>query len=278
VLDLDAPIDRVPLAFLDVETTGLRPHLGDRVCEIAILRCQAGEVVDGMQQLVNPQRPMGSGAYAVHGISDEMVRDAPAFAQVAEKALALLAGAVWVGHNTRFDLGFVAQELALIGVPMPPFVALDTLLLTRGLYYVRSYALLNVAYALDVDVAGGAHRAMADVVLTRGVFHRLAEELSLAGARSVRDYMAAQGGRLRFEQGITPDAPPPIRDALRGGLLLRLHYVSAAGQETDRVVQPIALLERGGGVLLAAHCHLRDALRYFRVDRIQAMELVMEEG
>jgi len=277
VLSLDAPLEQVPLAFLDVETTGLRPYLGDRVCEIAILRCRAGQVVDGMQQLINPQRPMGLGAYAVHGISDEMVRDAPTFAQTASAVLALIDSAVWVGHNAPFDLRFVAEELALIGAPMPPVVALDTLLLSRRLYNLSSYSLVNVANALGVDAAGGAHRAMADVVLTRGVFDRLVDSLSQTGARSVRDYMAVQGGTLGFEQSPTIDAPPLIREALRGCHLLRLHYVSHTGEETDRVVRPIALLQQGGIVLLVAHCHLRDALRHFRLDRIQEMELVMEE-
>lgn len=277
VLDLTAPIDQVPLAFLDVETTGLRPYLGDRVCEIAILRCEAGEVVDAFQQLVNPQRPMSLGAYAVHGISDEMVHEAPFFSQVAGDVLALIDGAVWIGHNAPFDLGFVAQELALIGAPMPHVVALDTLRLARRHYYLGSYALVNVARALDVDI-GRAHRAMADVVLTRGVFHCLVEHLSSQGARSVSDYLVAQGGVLSFRQLPAFDVPPLILEALRGGHLLHLRYVSRSGQETERDVRPIAVSDQGSSPLLMAHCYLRDALRHFRIDRIQAMELITEGG
>jgi len=276
VLGLDAPIDRVPLAFLDVETTGLHACFGDRICEIAVLRCEGGEIADDLQRLVNPQRPMGLGAQAVHGIDDEMLRDAPVFSQVAGDVLALIDGAVWIGHNASFDLGFVAQELALIGAPMPGVVALDTLRLARRQYHLRSYALMNVALALGVDVVGGAHRAMADVVLTRGVFHHLVEELSRWGARSVGDYLLAQGGMLSFERIPDFPVPPLIQEALRGQHLLHLLYVSQSGEETQRLVRPIALSERGGSVLLVAHCHLRDALRHFRLDRIQGMELVIE--
>ena len=274
--ETDAPIDQVPLAFLDVETTGLQPYLGDRICEIAILRCRAGQVVDGMQQLVNPQRPMGWGAQAVNDISDDMLRDAPVFSQVAPAVLALIDGAVWVGHNAPFDLGFVAQELALIGAPMPRVVALDTLRLARRQYHLRSYALMNVALALGVDVVGGAHRAMADVVLTRGVFRRLVDHLWPQGVRSLGDYLLAQGGMLSFERIPEFPVPPLIQEALRGCHLLRLHYVSCTGEETDRLVRPLALSGRGGNVLLVAHCYLRDDLRYFRLDRIQAMELVIK--
>jgi len=278
VLSLDAPIDHVPLSFLDVETTGLWPCWDDRVCEIAILRCEAGEVVGELQQLVNPQRPMGSGAYDVHGISDDMLRDAPPFSQVAGEVLALLDGAVWIGHNAPFDLGFVGQELALMGAPMPRVVALDTLRLARREYHLGGYALANVAQALGVHIDGRAHRAMADVALTRGIFHHLVKRLSRRGVRSVSDYLDAQGGMLSFQQIPAFAVPPLIREALSGGHLLRLHYVSRSGEATERLVRPLALSEQGGSVLLMAHCHLRDELRHFRLDRIQAMELVVGGG
>ena len=109
MLDLDEHIDKVSLTFFDVETTGLRPGSGDRVCEVGILRCLGEEVVDSFQQLVNPQRPVSQGAYAVHGIWGDLLRDAPPFPQIADDILALLDGAIFIGHNAPFDLGFLAK-------------------------------------------------------------------------------------------------------------------------------------------------------------------------
>lgn len=131
MIDPHTPIEEVPLAFLDVETTGLSATMGDRICEVAILRCQNGQVVDALQRLVNPRRSISPGALSVHGITEEMLRDAPPFAEVADDVLALLDGATLVGHNAQFDLGFLHEELARVGVRMPPVIALDTLLLTR---------------------------------------------------------------------------------------------------------------------------------------------------
>jgi len=274
MLDLDLSIDDAALAFLDVETTGLAPNYGDRVCEVAILRCRGEEVLDSLQQLINPQRPMGAGAFAVHGIADEMLRDAPPFEQVAEDVLELVEGAVLVGHNTPFDLGFLAEELGRLGLSLPPFVALDTLRLARHVYRLRSYSLGSVAEALGVDVRGHAHRAMSDVLLTRAVFQRLVDDLWREGCRTINDLLRAQGGMIEFARAPTLDIPPLIQEALRERLLLRLRYLAENGVETDRLVRPITVSDRGGTISLVAHCYLRDALRAFRLDRILEMDLV----
>ncbi len=275
---LGSLIDSVPLAFVDVETTGLSPYHGDRVCEIAILRCEGDVVVDAMQQLIRPQRPMGSGALKVHGITDEMLRNAPLFGDVQSDVLDLLDGAVLVGHNAPFDISFVAAELDRLGAALPVDVALDTLRLARNHVTLRSYALHNVSRALDVEVSGRSHRAMVDVLLTRGVFLRLVDRLWRRGVRTVADYVDAQGGPLegpsRGPQPSFANAPPEVQRALQQGLLLRLRYISEAGDRSERVVRPIAIVGDDRNAYLVAHCYLRDAKRTFRLDRVLDMELV----
>jgi len=270
-----ARIDQVPLAYVDVETTGLSPHGGDRVCEVAVLRCQGGRVVDALQQLVDPQRPMDAGAYAVHGISDDMLRGAPTFGAIADDVLELLGGAVVVGHNTPFDLGFLDAEFALLSVPLPPLVALDTLRLARRHVYSAGYSLHVLATSLGVKVGGQSHRAMVDVLTTRAVLQCLVKGLWPRGVRTVGEYVAAQGGRISLEpRRPTIDVPPIIRQALRRSRPLVLRYRSERGEVTERIVQPLGVTDRGGHPALVAYCHLRDAQRSFRLDRIINMDIV----
>ncbi len=281
MVDLSARIDQVPLAYVDVETTGLSPQGGDRVCEVAILRCQGGQVLDAVQQLVNPQRPMGAGAYAVHGISDDMLRDAPTFVAVMNDVLELFHGAVLVGHNTAFDLGFLAAELGLLHVPIPAYVALDTLRLARRHVSSPGYSLGVLAASLGVEVDGQAHRAMVDVLTTRAVLQRLVEGLWSSGVRTVGEYVAAQGGPISLERRrpvvtecTSLSVPPLILDALRRRRPLFLRYRSERGEVTERIVQPLGVTDRGGYAALVAHCHLRDAQRSFRLDRIIEMDVI----
>lgn len=276
MFDDDTPLDDLPLAILDVETTGLSPETGDRVCEVAILRCEGGEIVDALQQLVNPQRPMGAGAFAVHGLSDETLANAPYFPQVAPDMLALLEGAAWVGHNVLFDLGFLANELARLGAGLPSYTALDTMRLARGCYRLRSYALGRVAEALGIRVEGQSHRAMVDVLQTRALFDRVVAELRPRGVRTLAGLLAVQGGALRVDAPRPLDIPPLLREAMLNNRVMRLRYLAENGAETDRLIRPLSVSDRSGSLILLAHCYLRDALRTFRLDRIAAMELVAD--
>ncbi len=273
---LAAGIDEVPIVYLDVETTGLHPELGDRVVEIGALRCEGDEVLDAMQQLVNPQRRIGRGALAVHGITADMVADAPPFAQLATDVLGLLSGAIFVGHNAPFDLGFLAQEFASAGIDMPPMIALCTLRLSRRVYRLPSHSLANVTEALGIDVVGETHRAFTDVLLTKALFERISDTMWRQGIRTVRDYVTQQGGPIQMTSSLPMEVPEAIREALADRCLLALRYRAQSGTETQRIVRPYRVVRRGGKLLLQGHCLLRDKERTFRIDRIIEIDVVDE--
>src|SRR5687768_15224690 len=97
----------VPLAFVDVETTGASTDYGDRVIEIGICRVEGGRSVAEYQQLVDPQRRIGPGIVALTGITNEMVTGQPLFSDILPRVIELINGAVVIGHNVRFDLSFL---------------------------------------------------------------------------------------------------------------------------------------------------------------------------
>jgi DNA polymerase III epsilon subunit family exonuclease len=101
------PLDGVSLAFLDVETTGLRPSLGDRVVEVAVVRARGSVELARFASLVNPQRPLNPEATRVNGITPTMVADAPTFPDLLDQLLLLIEDAVLVCHNAPFDLSFL---------------------------------------------------------------------------------------------------------------------------------------------------------------------------
>ena len=90
------PIRQAPLAFVDVETTGLYIDEGDRVTEVAVLRVNPGQPAVHYSQLVNPGRPIGVKASEISGITDKHVATQPTFASIAPQVFALLDGAVVV--------------------------------------------------------------------------------------------------------------------------------------------------------------------------------------
>src|SRR5206468_1831750 len=109
------PLRELSFAFVDVETTGASTDFGHRVIEIGISRVENGRVVAEYEQLLDPQRRISAGVTALTGISQEMVTGQPIFAAELPKMLNLLRGTVVVGHNVRFDLGFLRKEFRRAG-------------------------------------------------------------------------------------------------------------------------------------------------------------------
>lgn len=166
------------LVFIDVETTGLSPKNGDCVCEIGAVKTHQGKVLCEFQTLVNPQMPVPYEAYAVHQISDEELKNAPLFTEVAEDLLHFLDDAPICAYNAKFDVGFLNSELARIGKKPLANSVIDVLLMARDLLRSDRYNLETVANNLNIFSAQGLHRAIYDCRVTAKLFYKLIEKLN----------------------------------------------------------------------------------------------------
>jgi DNA polymerase III subunit epsilon len=255
------------LAFLDTETTGLSPWFGDRICEIAILRCRGDEILASFDTLVNPARPISPGAARVNGLTDAELAGAPAFAQIAAQLTPLLEGAILVCHNAPFDLAFLTGEFGRIGQALPPLEVIDTLLLARTHFAFPSNRLQAIAQALQIE-STGAHRALADVLTTRQVLGRfLANLQQLPLSEMVALYAPPVASPAAF------DLPPQLQEALSANKRLFICYVDQKGRTTERWITPIQVVAMKDYIYVSARCHLRDEDRSFRLDRIIEMKL-----
>ncbi len=170
---MNNPKDQSFVIF-DVETTGLSPQGGDRIVEIAALKIKNMKVVKKFHSLVNPQREIPMGAFSVNGISQDMVKDAPASREILPDFCQFADGSALVGHNVEFDLGFVCYELSLVNQYLDDNApVIDTLKMARQLLpHLGRYPLWSVAQSLGIK-SEQKHRAMADVELTYDVFCNL---------------------------------------------------------------------------------------------------------
>ena len=263
----DELIEKSTLSFFDVETTGLTPHYGDRICEVAVLRSCGGEI-KSFASLVNPQRPISPGASFVNGITDQMVREAPLFDDIAPEVLGLLEGAVIVCHNAPFDLGFLSRELELIHIEMVDNPVIDTLRLARRHYNFPSNSLGNIAKYLGISV-DIEHRALADVHTTRAVLSHFLEDFAEQGITRLGQVITLQGAQRRApRQRRAVVLPPILEEAIQLKKDVWLRYISRGGEMTERRIEPKEIITHRDYLYLVAFCHLRQDERLFRLDRI----------
>src|SRR5690606_25319518 len=118
---------------LDTETTGFDPEQGDRIVEIGAVEL-FNQVPTGntYHQYINPERSMPEGAFAVHGLGDEFLRDKPVFRDIAAAFLEFISDAPMIIHNAEFDMKFLNAELGWLSLPRFPMTrAVDTLAIAR---------------------------------------------------------------------------------------------------------------------------------------------------
>ncbi|NBD35645.1 MAG: hypothetical protein GVY30_06560, partial [Chloroflexi bacterium] len=175
-IDPRQPLSKTTFAIFDVETTGLDPTYGHRICEVGCLRVRNGVELERFEALVDPGRDVSPGAFRVNRITSEMLRGASPFDQIAGPLLAVLKDAVLVAHNAPFDLGFLVAELEIARQPIPNNPVIDTLALTRRAYHLPRNSLSAVVAALDVKTTP-THRALSDVQATWGVLERMLQDL-----------------------------------------------------------------------------------------------------
>jgi DNA polymerase-3 subunit epsilon len=185
----DLPIDEAPLAFVDLEMTGLDPS-ADRVIQLCIERVVGGRLESRLSSFVRPEPARAIGDK--HGVEPEEIVDAPTFASLAPNVERLLGGAVLIAHAARYDIAFLQAELGREGRSWACPHRLDTLALSRRAFRRESHRLGALAEAFSIPNER-PHRADNDVAVLRGVFDRLMTALEPVTPRAM--WQASRGRR-----------------------------------------------------------------------------------
>ena len=119
---------------IDLETTGNSPKKGDKIIQFAAVVIENGQIIDQFSSLLCPNQSIPIFIEELTGITDQMVQDAPLFAEIAPKVMELLNGAYFVAHNVLFDLSFLQEELIMAGFEGFYGPILDTVELSRILF------------------------------------------------------------------------------------------------------------------------------------------------
>ena len=174
-----AVMDLHDFCVLDVETTGLE-CTSDHVVQVGIIKVADDQVIDRLNTFVNPGCHIPSRATEIHGITDNDVKDAPTYKQIADRMVSLLDGSTVVGHNVTFDLNFIQQILVERSNPNHTLNMeyVDTWDFANRLRLpVQDYKLQTLLAFYGID-PGEAHTAYDDARATLELFNALRYEYS----------------------------------------------------------------------------------------------------
>jgi DNA polymerase III subunit epsilon len=225
-----------PVVFVDLETTGASPASA-RIIEVGLVVASGGALERIWSTLVNPGAPIPRTIQHFTGITDEMVRDAPYFEDIAEQVLELLAGRVFVAHNARFDHGFLRRELGRTGRKFAARIVCTVRLSRRLDREAREHHLDAVIERYGL-VCERRHRALPDA-------QALWQLWTALPARHAREDIDRTLEEIVNARVVPAHLPPTLADELpespgiyrfygeQGALL----YVGKAGNIRERVFQ-----------------------------------------
>jgi DNA polymerase-3 subunit epsilon len=192
---------RQPLIFLDLETTGATAT-HDRITEIGLIEVADGRFVGSWSQLVNPEQSIPPFIQSLTGISNDMVRDAPTFAQLAPALIERLQGKLLIAHNARFDYGFLKNEFGRLDLAYRSRV-LCTAKLSRRLFPEHRRHNLDSLIERFGLACSARHRALGDAEVLWQFLQKLYARLD---AGLIEDAVQAQLDAPSLPAGLTPEA------------------------------------------------------------------------
>jgi DNA polymerase III epsilon subunit family exonuclease len=184
--DFDSQLlNELDFVVVDVEATGAKTP-PNRIIELGAYRIHQGHIVDRFNSLVNPEIPIPRFVVALTGITNDMVKQAPLFADVAPQWLDFVREAVLVAHNAHFDTSFLNHEISRV-YPGHRMINphLCTVELSRqAIPGLENYRLDTIADHFSIPIVS-RHRAGCDALATAELFLLLLSRLEERGVRNL---------------------------------------------------------------------------------------------
>ena len=154
-----------PIVFIDLETTGINIAT-DRILEIAIIKILPDRTKVVKHKLINPQMPIPKASSDIHGITDDKVKDAPTFKEVANELKQFIDNADLSGYNSnRFDIPLLMEEFLRAGILLE--MTNRRMLDVQTIFHMMEKRTLGAAYKFYCEKElTDAHSAEADASAT----------------------------------------------------------------------------------------------------------------
>lgn len=274
-MNLDLPLNEYTFVAFDTETSGAYP-VGFDVVEFGAVKWYQGQEIGRLQFLLKPRELMSDFIIGIHGITNEMVQEAPPMAEKIREIHDFFKDSVVMAHHAPFDMGFLAIEFEKYHLPAPVEPALCTSLLSRKwIHGVDNHKLQTLVKHLKLD-GGQAHRAYDDAKACLQVglacFQKMGEQMTLAQAIKSqgkalwwKDYSLSSLSDFKFKTLV--EAIYAKKDA-------DLVYEGGSAKGETRRVTPIGIVRNPDGDYLYAHCHKDQTPKRYYLNRISDVALV----
>lgn len=271
--DIKKLIMDYPIVAFDTETSGAYP-LESEVIELGAVKCFQGQVVEKFQTLLRPKQPLRPDNIQIHGITNEMVRDAPLMSEQIVQFGGFINNSVLVAHHAPFDLGFVGLAIEKANLKMPETLNLCSSLISRALLPTTNHKLQTLIKELNLE-GGSAHRAYDDAfacyqVLMKSV-EKLGENQSIGKILEIQKKDLNWSHYRIFSSGNQKIIS--LAKAIEDNKEIQIIYEGGQTKNKTRPILPLGIVRNPDGDYIQAICGLDKQRKRFYLEKIKEVEL-----
>ncbi len=268
MMDLARPWTEFSFVAFDTETSGAYA-VGSEIVEFGAVKWKDGQVVDRLQFLLKPREPMSDFIIGIHGITNEMVTQAPLIAEKVTEIANFFKDSLLIAHHAAFDLGFLAYDFEKSFLPFPQEPVLCSSLISQKLIHgVKNHKLQNLVIELRLE-GGAAHRAEDDAYaclqLALLCFQKLPEATTVQEILKIQEktYYWNRFSILSLNQG--------WHKVLREASILH-KKIQIVYKKQMRTVMPLGIVRTVDGDYLSAICERdQQRKRFYLIEITDAM-------
>lgn len=272
--DLKAPLESQTIVAFDTETSGAYP-VESEVIELGAVKWKGGRVVGKFQTLLRPSRELAPENIRIHGITNEMVKDAPLMQIEIIKFCEFVDASVLIAHHAPFDLGFVTVAIEKAGLRLPQTLNLCSSLLSRALLTTTNHKLQTLIKELNL-IGGEAHRAYDDAYACLQVLFKC--EQKLGTETPLQRYLDIQKKDLAWKNYLLYTSGSQKILSLVKAMELKksigIIYEGGQTKNKTRPIRPFGIVRNPDGDYIQAECGLDFQRKRFYIDKIKEVELI----
>jgi DNA polymerase-3 subunit epsilon len=270
VRTLEKPWQDFTYVALDTETSGQYP-IADEIVEIAMVKWKGCKEVDSFQTLIKPKKPMGEAVIKIHGITNEMVVEAPPIETKINEILKFIEGSVIVAHHAPFDVGFLAWEFEKAGKSLPNEAVVCSSLLSRAVVQSPTNHKLQTMISLLGLTQTQAHRADSDA---RACWQLALHCMNKVGVNATLKEVVKTQKRTLWWQDYSLKALEQnqrwrgIIEAVHLDKSVEFIYDSGSHKGKPRKAKPLGIVRNPDGDYFPAFCDIDKAVKRFYLNKI----------
>lgn len=257
-----------PIVAFDTETSGAYP-LESEIIELGAVKWQNGQIIGKFQTLLKPTKPLVVENIRIHGITNEMVAEAPAMKEQILKFCEFIDGCILLAHHAPFDLGFLTLDIEKENLIFPKNIHLCSSLLSRSLLTTTNHKLQTLVKELNL-AGGDAHRAYDDAYACLQVFFKCIEKLEKNV--SLNELLRIQKKPLYWDNYRIWSSGNPkiiqIANCIKKNETMDIIYEGGQTKNKLRPIRPYGIVRNPDGDYVNAECGLDFQRKRFYLDKM----------